>query len=101
MNPEHAEQVRYVYAVLAFFVATGFVATLVVRWEHLMKGERILRVGLILEHLVIMYGAYVAIKNDFPPSIVGLLVVMSMIVILLGFLVWITDLIEPETTSPF
>lgn len=95
MSPEVVEFFRYAYALLAVVCATGFIATLIVRWEVLKRGEKILRFGLIVEHLIITYGSYVALKNDYPSSIVGLLLTASMVVIALGFVVWIADDILP------
>lgn len=95
MSPELVDIFRVAYALLAVVCATGFIATLMVRWEVLKRGEIILRLGLILEHLIITYGAWVALEGNYPPSIVALLLTASMVVIVLGFVVWITDDILP------
>lgn len=92
MTPELVEFFRWGYAVLSIVCATGFIATLIVRWDVLHRGEKILRSGLIAEHLVITYAAYVALKTpDFPPTVVGAMLTASMLIIVLGFAVWIAD----------
>jgi len=96
MSVELAEFFRWGYAILAIICATGFIATLIVRWDVLHAGEKILRSGLIIEHLVITYAAYVALKPPaYPPTIVGALLTCSMIIIVLGFAVWIADALIP------
>jgi hypothetical protein len=95
MSPELAEFFRWAYAVLAIVCATGFIATLIIRWEDLDPWERIIRAGLILEHLVITYAAYVALKPpSYPPTIVGAMLTASMVIIVLGFAVWIADALQ-------
>lgn len=96
MTEHTIELSRYSYLVLAYLCATGFVATLYVRWDELKLGERIIRVGLILEHLFIAYGAFIAIKHGFPGSVVALLLVISMLVMLLGLLVWLVEDLIPR-----
>jgi hypothetical protein len=49
VSPELAEFFRWGYAILAIICATGFIATLIVRWDVLHPGEKILRSGLIVE----------------------------------------------------
>lgn len=100
MNAQGIELSRYAYAVLAFVCATGFVATLYVRWGELKLGERIIRMGLILEHLFIAYGAYVAIRRAFPGSITALLLVLSMLIMLVGLLVWLIEDLIPHYRQP-
>ncbi len=91
MSAETVETFRYLYAVLSVLCATGFIATLVLRWEVLRRGERVLRLGLVAEHLVITYGAYNAIKLDYPTSAVALLITASMVVIITGFVLWLGE----------
>lgn len=95
------EVFRYTYAVLAFLCSTGFVATLTIRWDELKRGERILRSGLILEHLVLVYGGYLAIKSSAPGSITAPLLVLSLSIMLVGFLDWLfTDLLPAHLPGP-
>lgn len=99
MSAEAVEFFRYAYAFLSVVCATGFIATLVLRWELLHIGERVLRCGLVLEHLVITYAAYIAIRDDYPQTIVGLLITGSMIVIVGGFVLWFSGaLLRDERT---
>lgn len=88
-----ADIFRYVYAALAMCVAAGFAMTLVLRWDVLHPGERILRIGLIAEHAVIIYGAYVALDLNYPPTPVGIALTISLAVVVAGFAVWFTDLV--------
>lgn len=97
MSPELAEFFRWGYAGLSIVCATGFIATLIVRWDELFMWERIIRAGLILEHLVITYAAYVALTPPtYPPTIVGALLTGSMLIIVLGFAVWIADALRAD-----
>ncbi len=91
MSAETVETFRYLYAVLSVLCATGFIATLVLRWEVLRRGEKVLRLGLVAEHLVITYGASKAIQDDYPPSVVAVLITASMIVIITGFALWLAE----------
>lgn len=92
IDPQTADFFRYTYALLAIATCVGFTMTLVLRWEVLGHGERLLRLGLIAEHTVIIYGAYVALDNNFPPSLVGALMTGSLLVVVLGFIVWLREL---------
>ncbi len=92
ISPETADFFRYAYALLAIATCVGFTMTLVLRWEVLGKGERLLRLGLIAEHTVIIYGAYVALGRNFPPTMVGALMTLSLLVVVLGFVVWLREL---------
>lgn len=92
MDPGTVEALRYIYAGLAILAGTGFTATLLIRWDVLHPGERILRAGLVIEHAVITYGAYVAIDLGYPPTIVAALATASLTIICLGFAVWFCDL---------
>lgn len=87
----YADFFRVAYAILAVVCSTGFVTTLVVRWDLYHLGERIIRSGLIGQHLILSYGGYIALKNDLPPSAVGALLTASLAIILCGFLVWWVD----------
>jgi hypothetical protein len=102
MDAHTIEVSRYAYAILAVLCSTGFVATLVIRWDVLARGERILRGGLILEHLVIFYGAYVAISHHLTGSVTAPLLVLSMLIMLVGFADWVVNDLAPlhrSTTS--
>lgn len=100
IDPEYAEAFRYLYATLSIVVCTGFVATLIIRWDVLRLGEKILRAGLVLEHVVITYGAYTALKLDLAPTIVAPLLTASMAVIVLGFAVWVADMLLHGDAGP-
>lgn len=102
MSPEVAEVFRWAYAVLAIVCATGFITTLIVRWDDLQPWEKIIRTGLILEHLVITYAAYVALQPpSYPPTIVGALLTGSMLIIVLGLATWVADTFRSaDTTTP-
>lgn len=95
-----ADAFRYIYAALAMLVCAGFTATLVLRWEVLHLGERLLRIGLIVEHMVIIYGAYVAITGNFPPNFVGVAITFALAVVMLGFAVWFGDLLMSDDREP-
>ncbi len=92
MPAETVTALRYIYATLAILAGTGFTATLLIRWDVLHVGERILRSGLVLEHAVITYAAYVAVELAYPPTIVALLATVSLSIICIGFAVWFCDL---------
>lgn len=100
IDPATADAFRYIYAVLAMLTCAGFTATLILRWEVLHLGERLLRIGLIAEHMVIIYAAYVAITHDFPPTLVGVAVTLSLAVVILGFAVWFGDLLFQHDREP-
>lgn len=100
IDPQTADAFRYIYAALAVLTCTGFAMTLVLRWEVLHLGERLLRVGLILEHMVIIYGAYLAIDRDFPPSLVGISLTGSLTIVVIGFVVWLADLVLGGQRNP-
>ncbi len=92
LDPEFVTALRYIYAVLAILAGTGFVATLMVRWDNLHLGEQILRIGLIAEHVTITYAAYVAIELSNPPTAVAVFLTASLVVICCGFAVWAADI---------
>jgi hypothetical protein len=89
------QALRITYAVLAALCAFGFVATLVIRWDELRPGERILRGALIGEHLTITYGGYVALVGDYPASMVATLLTLFLAGVFLGFVVWIVNDLAP------
>lgn len=95
-----ADAFRYIYAVLAMLAAAGFAGTLVLRWDVLHAGERLLRIGLVAEHAVIVYGAFLAIRGDFPPSFIGIAITLSLLVVMLGFVVWFGDLLLSDDRTP-
>jgi hypothetical protein len=86
---------RVAYAVLAFACSCGFTTTLYLRWVELERGERILRCGLILEHLAFVYGAYYALHHGLPGNVILPVVVLSMLLMLLGFLDWFVHGLMP------
>jgi uncharacterized membrane protein YoaK (UPF0700 family) len=93
IDPQLAEIARYAYAVLAMLTCAGFAATLILRWDVLHLGEKTLRVGLIIVHAVLIYGAWVAISLDYPPTPVGLGLVVGMSVTVTGFALWLGDML--------
>ena len=91
MLSEHtADLFRYAYALLAMLTCFGFSLTLVLRWDRLTGGERLLRVGLIAEHAVLIYAAYIGLSNNYPPTLIGLGIAgaLGMVVIGLAFKVY-------------
>ena len=100
IDPTTADAFRYIYAVLAMLTCTGFTATLILRWEVLHLGERLLRIGLNAEHMVIMYVAYVAITGNFTPTLVGVEMNLALAVVILGFAVWFGDLLIQHDREP-
>lgn len=95
-----ADAFRYIYAFLAMLACAGFTMTLILRWDVLHVGERLLRMGLVAEHAVIVYGAYLAISGNFPPSFVGIAITVSLLVVMLGFVVWFGDLLLSRHQAP-
>lgn len=100
IDAQTADAFRYLYAALAVLTCTGFAMTLVLRWDVLHVGERTLRIGLILEHMVIIYGAYLAIDRDFPPSVVGISLTGSLTIVVIGFAIWLADLVLGADRDP-
>lgn len=100
IDPQTAEAFRYIYATLAMLTCAGFAMTLVLRWDVLHRGEQLLRIGLVAEHAVIIYGAYVAIDGQYPPSVVGLSLTASLMLVVLGFTIWLADLLLGGDRSP-
>lgn len=100
LEPQTADFFRFIYATLSIVVACGLAATIVIRWDLLHRGEKILRVGLIAEHVVITYGAYTALQLDYPPTIVGLAATMALSVTLTGFVVWLADIVTRGDDGP-
>lgn len=100
IDPQTADAFRYIYAALAVLTCTGFAMTLVLRWDVLHLGERLLRIGLIAEHMVIIYGAYLAIDRDYPPSVVGISLTGSLTIVVIGFAVWLADLLIGGAEPP-
>lgn len=96
IDTQTADLFRYAYAALAVLTCVGFTMSLMLRWEQLHRGERLLRIGLIAEHCVIIYGAYVALDRNFPPSVIGLLMTGALLIVVLGFLVWFTGLLHDD-----
>ncbi|GAA1909460.1 hypothetical protein GCM10009737_08410 [Nocardioides lentus] len=95
-----ADIVRCVYAALAIIAGCGFVATLIIRWDVLQLGEKILRTGLVVEHVVITYGAYTALQLDYPPTAVGLAMTAALAVVISGFAVWVADIVLHGDDGP-
>lgn len=95
-----ADLFRYLYAILAVLTCTGFATTLVMRWDVLHPGEKMLRIGLIAEHMVIIYAAYTALNEDYPPTPIGIGLTVSLTVVVGGFAVWIADLLVHGDRGP-
>lgn len=99
-DPFWVDIFRQIYAALALLCSTGFIATLMLRWDLMVPGRRVLWVGLIMEQLVVTYAAYVAITSGFPPSLISFLLIISLLVMLLGFVLWAHDgLIEARSPA--
>lgn len=96
IDAQHADLFRYAYAALAMLTCVGFTMSLMLRWEQLHVGERVLRVGLIAEHTVIIYGAYIALDKDFPPTLVGVLMTSALLLVVTGFFVWFAGIFRHE-----
>lgn len=90
IDGDTADLFRYAYAALAFLVCTGLTLKLVQRWDVLSLGERVFRLGLVLEHLVLIYGAYVALHRGYPPSSVGAAMTAALVVVVIGLALWLT-----------
>ena len=95
MIGEHTADVfRYVYAVLAMLTCFGFSLTLVPRWERLTGGERLLRVGLIAEHAVLIYAAYVGLSKDYPPTLIGVGIAGALALVVLGLTLKVAGILD-------
>lgn len=90
------EVLRVFYAILAALVSAGFTTSLRLRWRSLARGERIIRFGLIVEHIAFVYGAYFALHHHLPASFTLPVVMLSMGLMLLGFADWILNDLLPS-----
>lgn len=92
MTPDTADLFRYVYGILAFVCTMAFTTTLIVRWPEWKIFDKVLRIGLLLEHLTLTYASYVALNaENAPVSYVGAMLSCSMLVIVFAFLLWLVD----------
>lgn len=88
VSPEAATGIRYAYMALSMLVAALLAGLLVVRWGRLDTGERIVRIGIIGEHITFVYGGYLALSNHLPATDALVWFTVWLIGIVLGFALW-------------
>lgn len=92
MNLQHADNIRLIYAIGCMVVAFGLSATVVLRWDELAIPERIIRIGLVGEHIAIIYIAWIGIRENFPPNPGSYVLLVAVGVTIIGLTWWMLDL---------